>query len=110
MKRYIHANTEKTYSYTIMQLKEMRDTDYGFMSWDFAKEHGFDFDDYEFIYAGEVAGTSPEYALEKLFYTFNMDHPKDFRGHSLSMSDIVVLGGRTYYCDRFGWTDVSDYI
>jgi len=29
--------------------------------------------------------------LEDIYRRFNIDHPEDFRGHSLSVSDVVVL-------------------
>ena len=41
--------------------------------------------------------------LESLFEEFNLRHPKDFRGHSLSVSDIVKVNNNYYYCDSFGW-------
>jgi hypothetical protein len=55
--------------------------------------------DYEFVYKGELGrqeGRSYDSdiaLLEELFYKFNMEHPKDFRGHSLSVSDVVKVGG-----------------
>ena len=45
-------------------------------------------EDYELVYVGELSGTM---TLEDIFERFNMDHPKGFRGHSLSVSDVVVL-------------------
>ena len=46
--------------------------------------------------------------LEDLFFIFNMARPEDFKGHSLSTSDIVVLDGKsTYFCDSFGWQEVA---
>ena len=45
-------------------------------------------EDYELVYVGELSGTM---SLEDIFERFNMDHPKGFRGHSLSVSDVVVL-------------------
>lgn len=42
---------------------------------------------------------------------FNINHPEDFTGRSLSVSDIVAVirksGTRYYYCDIFGWEDIS---
>ena len=52
--------------------------------------------------------------LEDIFRTFNLDRPPDFTGHSLSVSDIVVLnrGGDTkaYYCDSAGFVDVPSFL
>jgi len=43
---------------------------------------------YDKIYSATLEnGTT----LEKLYFTFNMDRPEDFTGHSLSISDVVVL-------------------
>lgn len=41
--------------------------------------------------------------LEDIFRKFNIGRPKDFKGHSLSVSDIVELDGDKYYCDSFGF-------
>lgn len=45
---------------------------------------------------------------------FNINHPEDFTGRSLSVSDIVAVirksGTRYYYCDIFGWEDISDTV
>ena len=44
---------------------------------------------------------------------FNYTHPEDFKGHSLSVSDIVILTNsdsirKMYYCDLYGWSEISD--
>ncbi len=50
--------------------------------------------------------------LESIYERFNLHHPDDFRGHSLSVSDVVVLreDGRVqaYYVDSFGFTQVPE--
>ena len=52
--------------------------------------------------------------LEAIFEKFNLDHPEDFRGHSLSVSDIVVLhqnGQNTaHFVDSFGYTEIPDFL
>ena len=49
----------------------------------------------------------------KIFTRFNIDHPADFKGHSLSVSDIVVLhrDGRdaAHYVDSIGYRDVPEF-
>ena len=49
--------------------------------------------------------------LEELFRIFNIDHPADFKGHSLSVSDIVILDindkTSSWYCDDTGWTEIK---
>lgn len=43
---------------------------------------------YELVYSAPLA---PGTSLEDIYTRFNIDHPKDFKGHSLSVSDVVVL-------------------
>ena len=63
---------------------------YKFMNMRFLESQGMQIkkEDYELVYVGELSGTM---SLEDIFERFNMDHPKGFRGHSLSVSDVVVL-------------------
>ena len=84
--------------YEIWQLKAEKLRAYGFMDYEWATEHGFDFNHYEKVYEGDNLEN-----LEDIFFHFNMRRPTDFRGHSLSVSDIVVLNGEKFYCDRIGW-------
>ena len=52
--------------------------------------------------------------LESIYTRFNVDRPADFTGHSLSVSDIVVLhqdGKDTaHYCDRAGFSEVPEFL
>lgn len=52
--------------------------------------------------------------LDSIYTRFNIDHPADFTGHSLSVSDIVVLhqGGKdtAHYCDRVGFSEVPEFL
>ena len=51
-------------------------------------------ENYTLLYVGELSELQKETqgaTLEAIFEKFNLDHPEDFRGHSLSVSDIVVL-------------------
>ena len=45
-------------------------------------------EDYKLVYVGELSGNM---SLDDIFERFNIDRPEDFRGHSLSVSDIIVL-------------------
>lgn len=45
--------------------------------------------------------------LESTFETFNVKRPLVFCGHSLSVGDIVVVDGKAYICDSFGWNDIT---
>ncbi|WP_414655365.1 YodL domain-containing protein [Extibacter muris] len=76
-----------------------------------ATGHTIDRANYELVYTASLsAGTS----LEDIFTRFNIDHPQDFKGHSLSVSDIVVLhqnGENTaHYVDSFGYKEVPEFL
>lgn len=65
---------------------------------------------YNEVYSGEIEDKGNIFAtLERLFYIFNMEHPSDFRGHSLSVSDVVYLDGKYYYCDSFGFKELTNF-
>ena len=63
---------------------------YAFMNMSFIESHGMQIkkEDYKLVYVGDLSGNM---SLEDIFERFNIDRPEDFRGHSLSVSDIVVL-------------------
>ena len=76
------------------------------------KEGGkVDRDNYNLVYEEEL---KPGTTLDDLYYQFNMEHPADFRGHSMSVSDIVVLHqgdeDKAFYVDRFGFTEVPEFL
>lgn len=56
---------------------------------------------------------STDKVLESLYERFNLQHPDDFRGHSLSVSDVIVLheDGRdqAYFVDSFGFQQVPEF-
>lgn len=64
---------------------------------------------YKTVYSGtiEEEGLNINQILENIFIKFNISHPKDFKGHSLSTSDIVILDNQTYLCDMVGWKKVN---
>ena len=68
-------------------------------------------ENYELVY---TAPLTEQDSLESIYTRFNIDHPADFKGHSLSVSDIVVLhhdGKDTaHYCDRFGFSQVPEFL
>ena len=74
-------------------------------------------ENYDLIYAGELADIEGDTQNEKLgdvFLKFNTAHPEDFKGHSLSVSDIVVLheNGKNsaHFVDSFGFTVLPDFM
>lgn len=98
------------YAYLIYQIKDPIKCDYAWMSWKIAKRD-INLMDYDCVYTDSIDGEDPVAVLENLYEMFNINHPLDFNGHSLSMSDIVVLfddnGCKWYYCDSFGWRDIT---
>ena len=76
-----------------------------------ATGHRVDPKNYALVYSTEL---TPGTSLEDIYTRFNIDHPKDFKGHSLSVSDVVVLhqnGQDTaHYVDSFGYKDVSEFL
>ena len=59
---------------------------------------------YTSIYTDEIPyDNSVNEFLEYLFERFNINRPEDFKGHSLSVSDIVNVDGNYYFCDSIGW-------
>lgn len=73
-------------------------------------------ENYNLIYVGELSelqGQTQGETLEAVFEKFNIDHPTDYKGHSLSVSDIVVLhedGENTaHFVDSFGFTELPEF-
>ena len=64
---------------------------------------------YKETYEGnlETSNTDVRDILEELFIELNINHPADYTGHSLSVSDIIVIDGHYYYCDSIGWKEVN---
>ena len=75
-----------------------------------ATGHRVDPKNYALVYSVEL---TPGTSLEDIYTRFNIDHPKDFKGHSLSVSDVVVLhqnGQDTaHYVDSFGYKEVPEF-
>ena len=70
-------------------------------------------DDYELVYEGEVGEFRGNATLEALYTQFNTKQPEDFRGHSLSVSDVIVISvdgkDTAYFCDSFGFTEMPEF-
>lgn len=91
--------------FEIWQIKDSRwrDCDYTFRAWAFAEISGFTKNDYEMVWSGMT-----NKSLDGVFSEFNINHPQDFKGHSLSVSDVVVIDGKAWYCDSVGWKEITD--
>ena len=77
----------------------------------------FDKNSYESVYGGYLTddisrSQNRAVILDDIFRKFNVDRPEDFRGHSLSVSDIIVLedknGSSAFFVDSYGMTEVTD--
>ena len=105
------AKEQDENTFTIYQLKDDVPVDYHFRSLERLQENGLAVDpaNYEKIY---TAPLTPGMGLERIFEKFNFDRPEDFKGHSLSVSDVVVLhqnGTDTaHYTDSIGFVDISE--
>jgi len=100
-------------TFTIYQLKGGPETrDYRFEAYESLQEAGLAVDrqNYDLIYTAPLDGKT---TLEDIYRTFNLDRPADFTGHSLSVSDVVVLNRsgkeKAHYCDSFGFTPVPEF-
>ena len=101
-------------TFSIYQIKGGDETrDFRFEPYDRLQAAGnvVDRANYELVYSAPLA---PETSLEDIYTRFNIDHPKDFKGHSLSVSDVVVLhqdGQDTaHYVDSFGYKSVPEFL
>ena len=104
--------TQDTFS--IYQLKRGDETrDFRFEPYDRLQVAGLAVDpaNYDLIYTAPLA---PDMSLDDIFTRFNIDHPADFKGHSLSVSDVVVLhqaGQDTaHYVDSIGYQQVPEFL
>lgn len=80
-----------------------------FMSW--GSVENFNFQEWNKVYEGELL---PEEdvteELEDIYYICNLRHPEGYKGRSLSTSDIVMLEGQYFFCDSFGWENITKMI
>lgn len=105
-------------SYCIYQLKRIDETaELLFMSSSYLKEHNLEiaYGNYDAVYAGQLFGTDNlTKTLDDLYMKFNVERPRDFTGHSLSVSDIVVLRQNglvsCHYVDSVGFAAVPAFI
>lgn len=106
-------------AYAIYQLKGGEDLrDYRFEGMERLNSIGLtvERENYELVYTAPLADFSgdKDHALNKLYEQFNINHPADFRGHSLSVSDIVALKidgtVSSHYVDSFGFKELPQFL
>lgn len=107
-------DAERLATYELFQIKEGGNGQaYQFMGMDFVKKNKLvvDKNDYESVYRGEIREGE---TLDTLYEKFNLYHPDDFTGHSMSVSDVIVIEKEhdktAYYVDSFGFTKVADFL
>lgn len=120
----LSAETEKRFlenpadSFAIYQLRPGEDLrDYRYMGTDLLKKQGqtIQREHYDAVYTGTLSrsGETDE-RLEALYSRFNNYRPDDFKGHSLSVSDIVALKQNgvvsCHYCDSIGFTQLPGFL
>lgn len=108
MAAFLESSTD---SYAVLQLKRIDETwDERFESISALQRRGKepDIEHYDVVYIGNLPPYTDQNAmLEGLYTKFNIDHPEDFSGHSMSVSDIVALkvAGEVsfHYVDTIGF-------
>lgn len=119
----LYGNTDK---YGIFQLKDDPELDkFRFEGTESLKRMGITKDNfdavlpenYKLVYMGELAelqGQTQSETLEAIYTKFNIDHPADYKAHSLSVSDIVVLHedgeNSAHFVDSFGFTELPKFM
>ena len=119
----LYGNTDK---YGIYQLKDNPELDkFRFAGTESLKRMGITKDNfdavlpenYKLVYMGELAelqGQTQAETLEAIYTKFNIDHPADYKAHSLSVSDIVVLHedgeNSAHFVDSFGFTELPRFM
>ena len=112
MKNCLYTDTNDWYG--IFQIDEKgKGREYLFFNMDFIKKSGMEVEggDYALLYGGRLGQQDD---LDTIYEKFNLNHPKGYTGHSLSVSDIVVLnrGGHVsaHFVDSFGFTELPDFV
>ena len=115
MTAFLESSTD---TYAILQLRSGEDTVYErFSSMKELQRMGKepDIDHYEVVYTGALPPyTNQAVMLEGLYEKLNIDHPSDYRGHSLSVSDVVALKVNgvvsAHYVDSIGFRELPGFL
>lgn len=105
---------ESDNAYAIYQLKD-GDEPRGlrFKSYERAKD-AIDRTNYQIVYTGTLPeGNTLPQRLDALYRQFNIDRPSDFYGHSLSVSDVIVIRQNgalsAHYVDSIGFVELPGF-
>lgn len=83
-----------------------------FESFESNRDKSLTMSDYNLVYTGnwdEIGGNTVEDKLDAVYDKFNNNIPEDFKGHSLSVSDVIVVGNTAHYVDDMGFTEMPDF-
>ena len=86
---------------------------YEFMNMNFIESHGLQIrkEDYDLVYTADLLGNT---SLDDIYEQFNINHPEDFRGHSLSVSDVVVLNDNghvtAHFVDSMSFPELDSFL
>ena len=106
-------------AFAIYQLKSGEEyRDYRFEGLERLQNAGLEVthENYDFIYTASIAdfNGSINSTLNQLYEQFNINHPAGFTGHSLSVSDIIVLKiddvVSSHYVDSFGFQELPQFL
>lgn len=105
----------KADGFCIYQLRrEDANAEIRFMNMDYLRNRGLSpvFEKYDAVYFAPLTYSDATEQLESLYREFNVNRPEDFSGHSMSVSDIVLLKKNdvvsAYYVDSIGFADITD--
>lgn len=90
----------------IYQVNKENFREWAFMNYEWYKSHGQEKirrNVYDKVWEGLVDSKS----LEDVFELFNLRHPDGFKGHSMSVSDLVENDEGLLFCDSFGFKKVE---
>lgn len=112
---FLHNPADAFAIYQLKHVEQTRDLRFAPLESITAAGMVVDRDNYDLVYTGTLDGNgSANEKLEALFETFNVNRPEDFKGHSLSVSDIVALkqaGAVSFhYCDSAGFSEVPAFM
>ena len=91
----------------IYQIQSIRDCDYTFMGWEYAKDK-FSMDDYKLVAEYEEEDYKDDFLLNEVWNKGNNGELQcRFPGmYSVSVSNIIDIDGTKYYVDSFGFKEV----
>ena len=104
----IHHDIDESRNFRFASVREM-------------EAHGLSIDraNYELIYTAPFSKriellTDKDSILDQIYEDFNINHPADFKGHSLSVSDVIVLKYNgdvsSHYVDRIGFVEIPAFL